>query len=745
MREPQLADPTANRIAILYLPDYAQLYNFAQTDNPTARHWSLLLSAASNLTTYAAGSDYDGIAVPVTGKGIVSWPSAQAQSSFVWDPDRLPGPTQDPVPKDVPELLVRACRQRSLLFIPLFRFDGLELSGASDLNPLRPADRSRMVQLVAEFVARYKQHDNLRAIGVVISPRARTCLAGPADGLDQETVQQFVKDSKLTPPADLKGQQLVTWALEKQRDRLMAWRARQVLELYKSLVAAVRKEKPKAICYLAVDFTDLSWADQLRQASHRGDDLATVLRESGLDLASWTLPEGLVLVRPFFNSEHSATTLWINRDRELDRFFARHPHASLFAAEQMVLAADNTRRRITVVHRGQGGASGATRALANLEPVALFAAPLLPVLPQQLGQHTLTRVLRQLPLAASQRKASKGPVRVKAWRTGHVVMWLVANLVGHPVRCDLEFTRPGQVHVAVTSDRTRYELSEDGRQIRVDLSPYGLALLRSPDSTELASLDVTLPEAAQSALQRRFRQMTRAVSFLRNADRAASPNLVLDGVFEQPDGMATRWEIFPPQHGAYSEEAAYHGKLGLDLTPKDKQGVYALSWPFTVPPGAKLSVKLAARRLDDTAELFVWLVPTDRPQEHAAAFKVPLTAEWQTHRVQLTPGTGYEEIWSWRLVLHARQGRVQVDDVEASARTLTAEERNAMIKSLAPALRAWYDKRLADFSDLTAQYWPQYLLRQFGGDSDETADNEPDHDDTSEEPDARSSSSDAAP
>ncbi len=728
MREPRLADPATNRLLILHLSSYAQLYHFAQQSGGLPRHWPLLMAAATNLASYASAGQYDGVAVPVVGQGVVTWPSRLARSGFVWDPDRLPGPRSDPVDKDVPELLFRSCRQRSLLFVPLFRFDGIAFgdSATRPLNPLSATDRAQMVALVEEFVGRYKDHDNLRAIGLIVSPRARTCLSGPADGLDEQIVARFVKDTKLKPPANRTGKALVRWALEHETERLMAWRARQVLAFYKAVLAVLRKQRPKAVCYLIVDFADLQWADQLRRASHRGDDVASVLRESGLDLAGWSLPEGLVLIRPYFESEHSATTLWSNRNRELDADFARHPHGSMCAAEQLPLTSDGSHRRITILRTGQGGSPGATRALANLEPVVLFSAPAVPVLPLRYEQRTLARVLRQLPPGSAQRKTTKGPVRIKGWQSGHVVHWLIANIAAHPVQCTLEFTKPGQVRVAVLRDGGQYEADEGGQRIRLRLNGYDIALLRSPDSTELASMDVTLPQSAENVLRQRFRQITRAVAFLRNADRAPSANLILDGSFEQPDGMSTRWELFPPDQGAYVAEAAHDGQLGLELVGQGARGAYALSWPFTVPPGTKLSVSLFARRLDPKAELFVWLVPTDHPQEHAAAFKVPLTQQWQQHRVQLAPGTGYEEIWSWRLVLHARAGTVLVDEVEATTQALTAEERNAMIKSLAPALRAWYDKRLADFSALTAEYWPQYLLRQFGGgDRDEPTNEQP--------------------
>ena len=716
LREPRLADVTRDRVGLLLLPNLPALYHFATSPQERPAHWPLLLSAVTNLSTYVSAVRYDGVALPVCGNGLVLWPSGVAQSAYNWDPNQMPGIAQDPGPKDLPELLFRACAQRSLLFVPVFRFDALlrggERSRRRPLNPLRDADRALMVKLVEEFVARYKHHANFQAIALVVSPQARTALRDLDDGADEDVVRAFLKHAKLSPPKEADAAKLRAWVLQRHAERFTAWRSQRLLELYTALLSTVRKAKKTALCYLIVDFHDRPWTDALRGMSHRGNDVATGLRRAGLELAAWKLPEGLVLVRAYFNSEHSATTLWINRARELDRLFAHHPHAGLYAAETLSTAPPAS-APVVLLQTHDRQALGATRALANLEPRALFAMPGVPLAPDHIAHEDLPKILRLLPPGKLQRTWTKGPLRINRWRTSNVAVWLVANVASHPIQCRLQFTAPGQVRTMVRPADVAVEQYEEGREYRFQLDAHALLLLRSPDSTDLLKLTVTLPDAVESALRQRFQQMTRAVAFLRSESRARTPNLILDGVFEQLDGMATRWEVFPPEAASYQPDAAHSGKLGLQLQPVSNDGAYALSWPFTIPPGSELTVRLFARKLDEHAELLLWLVPTDHPNRSAPAFKVPLTNHWQRHTIELSQGEGEQEIWSWRLVLHVRGGKVQIDDVEARARTLSAEERNAMIKSLAPALRAWYDRRLADFSAITAEYWPQYLLRRF--------------------------------
>ncbi len=704
----RLPDLDRGRIRAAYLADLRHLFLYggvrtpSQWEDEPASSWTALYRAADGLACYARVLGADAVFLPVTLHGKSMWPAKPPAHTATWDPDRATSSLGRLPPKDAPELFFRVLARYRLHCIPVFEF-----GTRHQFNPLDKRSTARALAIVADFVAHYQHNTNFPALAVRLSPLAGTCLADLYDGLNDEVLGQFASETGLKMPP-LTGDALRNWVVANARDRLIQWRCARIAQFIQQLLHTARSAQPQRKLIVILDLSDPKWTRKLRSAVHRGSDFTSALQECGISFAHWPTGEDLILCRPFVDAEQTVNSLWLNRAESLNDLFRDWAVLGGIRGPERTNGGEGRNAVLGPDHDELG--LGGIRMLAQLDAQWVIDEVSVPLVPNELLDRELERLIRTLPRGKGVTR-TRGPVIVRQWTESQVRRWLVVNRAPYPVVGKLTFAGPGQVRQEVVRRGMTTEIV-NGSEVTIRFDGETFVLLAAPASTELERLHVELPPASRNYLHKRFRELMNAVSILRDEMQVATPALVPDGGFEQSAGMAPKWEFTPASAATVTREAAHTGEAGLRVTaPQPNHAAYVLSWPFTIPPGAEVLVRFHARAVSGPAKLSAWLVAADAPKRGAVAYTKELATEWKEHEIRIHDLA--EGQWSWRLVFEIHNGTVDIDDVEVRARTITPEERNVMIKSLAPAVKAWYEKRWNDFSSITSGYWPQYLLRRF--------------------------------
>lgn len=303
--------------------------------------WRMFYVGAQRLIQYLKANSYRGAFITVACDGSSIFPSQHLASTPKHDNGVFFNTGQDPIRKDVLEMLFRMFKREGLTLVPslalsspLPAVEALRTSDSSagqvvngfDLVDLNSIKRQRIVggtlpvynplddriqqavtQVVEEIADRYKQHSSFDGIAVVCRPDTYSLLPGRQWGYDNATVKKFIESQSDLVESQLdEVRGMLTSTLRKQ---WIQWRAQQMTLWYQSMSSAVRAALPAGKLYLApVDlYRNQETASALSPSLHVSNDFKQVmlntgfdlerLQRSGLDEQSEAV-EGLVLLNP---------------------------------------------------------------------------------------------------------------------------------------------------------------------------------------------------------------------------------------------------------------------------------------------------------------------------------------------------------------------------------------------------------------------------------------------------------------
>ncbi len=323
----------------LFAENFASL---AQTDDEIAEpldDWRMFYIGASRLIEYLKANSYRGAFITVACDGSSIYPSNYLASTPKHDNGTFFKSGQDPIRKDVLEMLFRMFEREGLTLVPslalsspLPEVESLRGSGAAgkvngfdlvDLNSsvrqqaigdglpvYNPLDRQMqqaVTRVVQEIAERYKTQGSFGGIAIVCRPDTYSLLPGRQWGYDNLTVTEFIESQ-----SDLTTKQLdevrasLTSAYRKQWTQ---WRADRMTSWYQDMLSTVRQSVPGGTLYLApVDlYRNQETASALSPSLHVSNDFEQVMLHVGLDLErlqnnsgiSKSKPvEGIVLLNP---------------------------------------------------------------------------------------------------------------------------------------------------------------------------------------------------------------------------------------------------------------------------------------------------------------------------------------------------------------------------------------------------------------------------------------------------------------
>ncbi|MCE9548344.1 MAG: family 10 glycosylhydrolase [Planctomycetia bacterium] len=366
-----LADGTDQRLIAGYLGRPLFPENFGASEafdawsGGSLDDWQTFYDGGRRMLEYANHVGYNALVVSVLADGSAIFPCPQISPTPRYDTGAFFSTGQDPVRKDVLEMLLRLADQEGQSIIPLVEFTaplpqieaqlrrggadatGLELIGptgatwlekhgaergpAACYNPLDPRVQQAMRQVIAQLAARYGRHRSFAGVALGSSNGSCSLMPGPEWGYDNVTVGRFALETGESVPADgpsrfvqrsqaLGGQQRPAW---------LEWRAAALHRFHQQLRDDIVAAHPGA--KLLVCTGGMLQSPEI-EAMLR-PTLPSRFRIEELPLAVGLRPDlyhdddAIVLLRPRLEQvpprpENRAVQLQTNDSPELDRAFA---------------------------------------------------------------------------------------------------------------------------------------------------------------------------------------------------------------------------------------------------------------------------------------------------------------------------------------------------------------------------------------------------------------------------------------
>lgn len=543
----------------------------------------------------------------------------------------------------------------------------------------------------------------------------------------------------------------------------LTWRSRAIAGLYTELAAAARRAAPGAT--LAVATPGLDGGPSGAEA--RRVDLAGLApihawRAVGLDLEVW--PAGdvapLVLRGVGLSSDELAHDLATNP--ELDAPVAARSGRGLLVGLDEASGGGQepagASSRLGRVYAGTGRDSGLrltalplaegtlgdelmSHALAALDARWVMLASAAVTGHEERVRH-FARVFRALPATKSAAPALSGQpfgVAVRPLASGSATYLAMANDTPYPIRVE---TMLGSASAKVDDLGRGLHLAPEGvgggSRLVLDLLPFGVAAIRigtpqikvgpvTPYPTEAVLTDMRAKYDALFAQLSRLNHMPAGgVAGPPNPgfEPAASPLVQLTG--SRGPVPPAGWRLAetggsggaPSQAEAKAENQAENepGSIEIDAArPHSGRGSLRLdapsgpaaivSDPFAARGHSALTVQAWFRASEPGARVRVWIEGEGASQAYRRWSEISVGPEWATRAVrgsELPPG-GLDSARVRFELLTA--GRLWVDDLSLSGDAPSESQRQISRRVLLAALKAYRDKRYADFARLAGSHW----------------------------------------
>jgi hypothetical protein len=367
-------DPAApaarQRLAAAYIaaPTFADSFGAAgEFDAESGRSietWQTFLTAANRLAQQLQAAGYNGAVLSIAGEGASLAPVAGLGVSPRFDSGLLAATGEDPIRKDVLEVLLRIFDREGLTLVPAVELasplpaleairrtasagvPGIDCIGADGQTwhaSQRPASataphynilhadvQAELAAIVTRLAERYDAHAAWGGVALQLHGGGYGVTPGIAWGLDDETAAAFAVASQT--PLLIDGHERFARRSEQLRGPLLpawnAWRYQQTTNFYSGVAAQLASRRPDARLILCTEdlFAGASASERLRQAVSGRATLDDARAETGIDLDRLATTPGVSLLRPRRlgaedSVDASATNLRVNHAPELEQLF----------------------------------------------------------------------------------------------------------------------------------------------------------------------------------------------------------------------------------------------------------------------------------------------------------------------------------------------------------------------------------------------------------------------------------------
>jgi hypothetical protein len=298
--------------------------------------WLTFYQGGTRLVEYLAHAGFGGLMISVLADGSTIYPSALLEPTPRYDTGVFQEGGQDPVRKDVLEMLFRLFDRQRLALIPAVDFaaplprleaelrggereiEGIRWIGeegkswlqthrpargtAPYYNVLDPRVQEAMLAVIREMVGRYAHHPSFAGLGLQLSAQGYAQLSGPGWGLDDVTIARFEREMKVRVPGEGPGRfaERARFLTTEMPRPWLDWRADQLGRFYRRIQAELTAVRPDARLYLAgADMLSGSELQRgLQPALPREMAITEAMLRVGVDLRDYEQEQGIVLLRP---------------------------------------------------------------------------------------------------------------------------------------------------------------------------------------------------------------------------------------------------------------------------------------------------------------------------------------------------------------------------------------------------------------------------------------------------------------
>ena len=331
--------------------------------------WQTFLEPARRLVQLLKARGANACMLAVLADAGTIYPSQTLQPTPRYDSGVFFATGQDPVQKDVVELLFRLFNRDGLQLIPELQFctplpelelqlqqngetaSGIELTGRDGrtwrqsrgtvrgrgpyYNPLDPRVQQAIERVVRELAERYGSHPSFGGISLELDSHGYLLLPGLDWGYDDATVARFEQQTGVRLPAATgpgRFEHRATWLTTRVPEKWSAWRSRQLADFHLRLARIVREASPQARClFTGIRLLhDRSGEDSVRDAVIHSRRLESLLAPLGLDLSLYQHEPGVTVLRPVLQRVPQwpadlAIDRAVNRSPQLARAFPSQP------------------------------------------------------------------------------------------------------------------------------------------------------------------------------------------------------------------------------------------------------------------------------------------------------------------------------------------------------------------------------------------------------------------------------------
>ena len=438
----------------------------------SAKDWVTFYEAGTRLVQYLHYVGYNGLMLSVLADGSTLYPSQTVSPTPRYDTGAYFTTGQDPVRKDVLEMLLRLFDREGLQMIPaiemasplpeleaVLRRGGAEAEGIQWVGPdgatwlqvhaprkgkapyynvLHPRVQEAVLQVVRELAAAYGEHPSFAGLALQLSPDGYAQLPGPEWGLDDATIARFERDTKVRLPGEgpqrfaQRAAALSYETAEGQREwhrEWLQWRASQLAQFYRRVRAELSAVRTGSRLYLAGGemLKGEALASRLRPSLPRKTTVADALLWIGIDARQYAPNDGIVLLRPErivprTSLAAQAIDLEIGQLPDADRYYqGLSPAGSLFLhwPQEARLASFDEKSpfRPCYTHLATQAVPSAwqnrrrfAHALASLDAQVIVDGGWLLSLGQEESLRALVAAYRQLPAIQMERVAGPGTI-----------------------------------------------------------------------------------------------------------------------------------------------------------------------------------------------------------------------------------------------------------------------------------------------------------------------------------------------
>lgn len=266
-----------NRLALAYFkkPLFAENFSSREAVGPdsvaTLDDWNTFYDGGQRLVKYLQFAGNNGAVVNVLSEGSSLFPSDLFHATPKYDSGAFFGNGQDPLKKDVLEMLYQMFDEHQLVLIPSIQLNmplieleqqlkdstgsgldsavGIRLTNADAslpgggtvgrYNPLDPRVQLAIRNLIKEIMLRYHTHPSFAGINIELIPDSYTHLSNSNWGLDPTTLNRFFQSQEIQP-SDLHANN-VNAVRTSLANEWNLWKQQQLSKLYKDIAVDIAR------------------------------------------------------------------------------------------------------------------------------------------------------------------------------------------------------------------------------------------------------------------------------------------------------------------------------------------------------------------------------------------------------------------------------------------------------------------------------------------------------------------------